>query len=178
MSSRHTYLTFPSQPSALLVQESWWRPLVWLGWVGLVYQAAWVGVYLTSHPFCSPHESYPENWPQNYMSVSCESGFWTTEKWKVKKKCHSLFSRSASEFFFTWDRDREMKVKWKWLEIEIEKWKWNEKASRSRSEISREFSRIFENLKIITLAPIMSDQKVLRDLNPNCQTTIWGNWSS
>ena len=29
--------------------------------------------------------------------VSCESGFWTIEKWKVKKKCHSLFSRSASE---------------------------------------------------------------------------------
>ena len=29
--------------------------------------------------------------------VSCESGFWSIEKWKVKKKCHSLFSRSASE---------------------------------------------------------------------------------
>ena len=30
-------------------------------------------------------------------SVPCESGFWTVEKLKVKKKCHSLFSRSASE---------------------------------------------------------------------------------
>ena len=128
MSSRHTYLTFPSQPSALLVQESWWRPLVWLGWVGLVYQAAWVGVYLTSHPFCSPHESYPENWPQNYMSVSCESGFWTTEKWKVKKKCHSLFSRSASEFFL--------------LEIEIEKWKWNENDWKSRSRSESEMKKL------------------------------------
>ena len=63
-------------------------------------------------------------------AVSCESGFWTIEKWKVKKKCHSLFSRSASEFFFTWDRDREMKVKWKTFEIE----KWN-------------FSRIIENFR-------------------------------
>ena len=148
MSSRHTYLTFPSQPSALLVQESWWRPLVWLGWVGLVYQAAWVGVYLTSHPFCSPHESYPENWPQNYMSVSCESGFWTTEKWKVKKKCHSLFSRSASEFFL--------------LEIEIEKWKWNENdwKSRSRSESEMKKLRVrdrelkfFENFRELKIIP-------------------------
>ena len=81
----------------------------------------------------------------NLAAVSCESGLRTIKKWKVKKKCHSLFSRSASENKFTWDRDREMKVNWKWLEIEIENWKWNEKASRSRSEISRELSRIFEN---------------------------------
>ena len=44
---------------------------------------------------------------------------------KVKTKCHSLFSRSASE---------------KKL-LEIEKWKWNQNdwKSRSRGEISREF---------------------------------------
>ena len=43
-----------------------------------------------------------------------------SEKWR--KKCHSLFSRSASEK--------------KLLEIEIVKWKWNENdwKSRSRSE--------------------------------------------
>ena len=65
-----------------------------------------------------------------HHTVSCESGFWTIEKWKVKKECHSLFSRSASEK--------------KWLEFEIEKWKWNKSdwKSRSRGEISREFSKI------------------------------------
>ena len=33
----------------------------------------------------------------NLAAVSCESGLRTIKKWKVKKKCHSLFWRSASE---------------------------------------------------------------------------------
>ena len=59
---------------------------------------------------------------KSIRAVSCESGFWTIEKWKVKKKGHSLFLRSASEK--------------KGLCIEIEKWKWNKNdwISRSRSE--------------------------------------------
>ena len=75
--------------------------------------------------------------------VSCESGHWNFEKWKVKWKSGSLISRMKSEMKKPCDREREWKVKWKWLKIEIENEKWNENASRSRSrsEISREFSR-------------------------------------
>ena len=40
------------------------------------------------------------------------------EKWKVKKKFPSLFSRSESENQITQNRDREVKVKIKWLKIE------------------------------------------------------------
>ena len=68
---------------------------------------------------------------EKHEAVSCESGFWT-----IKKKCHSLFSRSASEkknhlrlrsrnereIKMTGNRDREVEVKWKSFEIEIEKW--------------------------------------------------------
>ena len=61
-------------------------------------------------------------------TVPCESGFLTVEKWKVKKKCHSLFSRSASEK--------------KWLEIEIEKWKWNENDWKSRSRSESEMKKL------------------------------------
>ena len=76
-------------------------------------------------------------------SVSCESGYWKFEKWKVKWKSCSLISRSEK-----WNENqfysfREWKVKWKCLKIEIKNEKWNKNASRSRSrsEISREFSR-------------------------------------
>ena len=68
-------------------------------------------------------QSRSEQWRKNIFQFYRE----------VQSEMKILFSRSASEFFL--------------LEIEIEKWKWNEKASRSRSEISREFSRIFDNLK-------------------------------
>ena len=61
-------------------------------------------------------------------AVSCESGFWTTKKWKVKKKCHSLFSRSAS--------------KTNLLEIEIEKWKWNWNGWKSRSRSESEMKKL------------------------------------
>ena len=134
------------------------------------------------HKIFTKSGSVLREWILKVREVKSEMKIWFThfEKWKVKWKSVSLISRMKSEMKMPWDRDREWKVKWKFLKIEIESEKWNENASRSRSrrEISREFSRIFENLKIITLAPIMSDQKVLKDLNPNCQTTIWGNWSS
>ena len=69
-------------------------------------------------------------WPDviDRETVPCESGFWTVEKWKVKKKCHSLFSRSANEK--------------KWLEIEIEKWKWNENDWKSRSRSESEMKKL------------------------------------
>ena len=76
------------------------------------------------------------------VPVSCESGYWKFEKWKVNWKSGSLISRSEkwneNHFHSFW----EWKVKWKCRGIEIENEKWNENASRSRSEISREFLRI------------------------------------
>ena len=68
----------------------------------------------------------------NLAAVSCESGLRTIKKWKVNKKCHSLFSRSSSEE--------------KRLEIEIENWKWNKNDCKSRS---RSESEMKKNLKTI-----------------------------
>ena len=56
------------------------------------------------------------------------------EKCKWKNNDLRSRSRNESEIKITGNRDREVKVKWKSFEIEIEKWN---------------FSRIFENLKII-----------------------------
>ena len=71
-------------------------------------------------------------------AVSCESGYWKFEKWKVKWKCGSLISRSEK-----WNKKlvhqfREWKVKWKCLDIEIESEKWNENVSRSRPRVKSE----------------------------------------
>ena len=41
------------------------------------------------------------------------------EKWKVKWKSDSLFSRIKSEMKMPCNRDREWKVKWKWLKVEM-----------------------------------------------------------
>ena len=88
-------------------------------------------------------------WILEVREVKSEMEIWFThfEKWKVKWKFGSLISRMKSEMKMPWYRDREWKVKWKCLKIEIESEKWIENASRSRSrsEISREFSRNFEN---------------------------------
>ena len=77
--------------------------------------------------------------------VSSESGFWTIEKWKVKKNIFHFSREVQSEMKMPstlfekckWKKmagnwDQEVKVKWKSLEIEIEKWN---------------FSRIFENFR-------------------------------
>ena len=53
-------------------------------------------------------------------SVSCESGYWKFEKWKVKWKSDSLFLRSEMKIWF--NLFQKWWVKWKCLEIEIEKW--------------------------------------------------------
>ena len=77
----------------------------------------------------------PNGFPQSpqtvfsFKSVSCESGYWKFEKWKVKWKFGSLISRSEK-----WNKNlvhpfREWKVKWKCLDIEIESEKWNENVS-------------------------------------------------
>ena len=75
---------------------------------------------LKCHGFLVVGKAIFLNLSRSIRAVSCESGFWTIEKWKVKKKGHSLFSRSASEK--------------KGLGIEIEKWKWNKNDWKSRSE--------------------------------------------
>ena len=74
------------------------------------------------------------------------NAFTLFEKWKVKQKCLSLFSRNEKWNYFSFHSFREWKVKWKCLKIEIENEKWNENASRSRlrSEMSTKFSRILE----------------------------------
>ena len=66
-------------------------------------------------------QSRSEQWRKIYLSILPRSAKWNE---------NTLFE----------------KCKWFFL-LEIEKRKWYEKASRSRSEISREFSRIFDNLK-------------------------------
>ena len=73
-----------------------------------------------------------------HSTVSCESGYWKFEKWKVKWKSGSLISRSEK-----WNENlvhsfREWKVKWKCLDIEIESEKWNENVSKSRSRVKSE----------------------------------------
>ena len=82
-------------------------------------------------------------------AVSCESGYWKFEKWKVKWKSVSLFSKSEMKIWFT--LFEKWKVKWKSDSLFSRSEKWNENASRSRSrsEISREFSRIQNFLKIL-----------------------------
>ena len=76
--------------------------------------------------------------PYQFVAVSCESGYWKFEKWKVKWKSGSLISRSEK-----WNENlvhsfREWKVKWKCLDIEIESEKWNENVSKSRSRVKSE----------------------------------------
>ena len=73
-------------------------------------------------------------------SVSCESGYWKFEKWKVKWKSDSLFLRSE-----------------KWNENLIQSFR--EVKSEKKREISREFSR---NL-ILSFRELKSEMKMPRD---------------
>ena len=75
-----------------------------------------------------------------WINDPCSSGFWTIEKWKVKKNIFHFSREVQSEMKMPFTLFEKCKWK-KWLEIEIKKWKWNENALRSRSEISREFKK-------------------------------------
>ena len=65
-----------------------------------------------------------------WRSVSCESGFWTIEMWKVKKNI----------FHFS----REVQSEIRRLEIEIEKWKWNENDRKSKSRSESEMKKLWD----------------------------------
>ena len=60
-------------------------------------------------------------------TLSCESGFWTIEKWK-------------NIFHFS----REVQSEIRRLEIEIEKWKWNENDWKSRSRSESEMKKLWD----------------------------------
>ena len=82
--------------------------------------------------------SNPPHPLSHQLPVSCESGYWKFEKWKVKWKSGSLISRSEK-----WNKKlvhlfQEWKVKWKCLKFEIENEKWNGNSSKSRSRVKSE----------------------------------------
>ena len=92
----------------------------------------------TNRP-CSPWQRHrTKRRKRGWVAVSCESGYWKFEKWKLTKFSFTFCPRSEK-----WNENwihsfREWKVKYKCLEFEIESEKWNENSLRSRLRVKSE----------------------------------------